>query len=191
MANKTDLRVVKTKNALYNAFFAMLEEMSVEDITVNNLCGRAGVRRATFYKHFTDKIDFITYIIENIREKFDSEFLTQFTPSSITVDYYLKYVETVGAFLTKHERAISKILCSPMRSSFIDIFMKQNYVDTLARLKMSVNEGMQLPAPASVVTSMLIGGISHNVLRWFELDDRPSIDSLILDISKFITFILK
>ena len=191
MNHTTDLRVIKTKNSLHNAFFAMLEEMSIEDITVNDLCTRAGIRRATFYKHFEDKLSFITFIIGDIRESFDREFLKSLDDPEITVEYYLSYVEAVGDFLTKRETAISKILRSPMRATFIQIFMQQNYVDTLERLERSVKDGMKLPTSAPVVTSMLIGGISHNVLRWFELDKRPPIDFLLNDISEFIQAVLK
>ena len=191
MQHSTDLRVIKTKNSLHNAFFAMLEEMSIEDITVNDLCARAGIRRATFYKHFEDKLSFITFIIGDIRESFDREFLKSLDDPEITVEYYLSYVEAVGDFLTKRETAISKILHSPMRATFISIFMQQNYVDTLERLERSVRDGMKLPTSAPVVTSMLIGGISHNVLRWFELEERPPIDFLLNDISEFIQAVLK
>lgn len=191
MQYKEDLRIVKTKNSLNNAFFEMLREMPIEDITVNELCERAGVRRATFYKHFNDKIDFLTYLIKDIRESFDREFLKGVEHSTLTVDYYVRYVQDLGTYLLKREDAFSKILKSPMRATFIDIFMKQNYIDTANRLQMSIENGMQLPSSVPVVASMLIGGVSHNIIRWFELENRPPMESLILDISKFIHAILR
>ena len=59
MARQEDLRIIKTKLALTNAFFEMLEDMPLDDVTVNALCEKAEVRRATFYKHFKDRHDFI------------------------------------------------------------------------------------------------------------------------------------
>ena len=50
---KEDLRVKKTKRVLTEAFFKLLNEKPFEEITVNELCDRADVRRATFYKHYT------------------------------------------------------------------------------------------------------------------------------------------
>ena len=55
---KSDLRIIKTRKALYTAFTMLLGEKSFEDITVNELCENAMVRRATCYKHFADKYDF-------------------------------------------------------------------------------------------------------------------------------------
>jgi len=191
MLEKEDLRIVKTKHALNKAFFEMLRETSIENITVNDLCEHAGIRRATFYKHFNDKIDFITYLICAIRDKFDREYSNDFKDSTPTVDYYLKYVAALGEFLSEHEEAINRILNSSMRATFISIFMQRNYLDTSERLAISKQDGMNLPASVPVVSCMLTGGISYNLIRWFETEDRPPIDSLLIEISKFIQTVLK
>ena len=49
----------------------LMQEKSFEDITVNELCDEAGVRRATFYKHYTDKFDFLSAYIGAQRDDFD------------------------------------------------------------------------------------------------------------------------
>jgi len=186
MASKVDLRVIKTKNSLRNAFFALLEENCLEDITINELCVAAGVRRATFYKHFADKSDFINDLIKDVRERFDCEFFGNKAGSYLTKEYYTKYVESVVAFLLSREQAIRKMLKSSMRAQFIDIFMEQNYIDTRARLEESVKRGMRLSSSVDVTASMLIGGISHNIIRWFESDEKESMTILLQDISKFL-----
>ena len=69
MEQKMDLRIRKTYKALKDTFLELLSEKKFEDITVNELCERAMVRRATFYKHFADKYDFFAFFIrENFRE---------------------------------------------------------------------------------------------------------------------------
>ena len=186
-----DLRVVKTKNALHNAFFAMLTEMSIEDITINALCDRANVRRATFYKHFSDKIDFITYIIKEIRRTFDVEFIKTNPNLSSTVTYYIKYIESVMNFMKDRENAIAKILNSPMRSAFIEIFMQQNYLDTFNHLKIGVSNGLTVVASLECITSMLVGGISITILRWFENREAESINDTVAEISKLVSAIIK
>ena len=55
MEVKLDLRIYKTYKALHEAFTEILEHKSFEDLTVNELCDKAMIRRATFYKHFADK----------------------------------------------------------------------------------------------------------------------------------------
>ena len=68
MDEKMDLRIRKTYLSLHNAFVALLEEKRFEDITVNELCDQAMIRRTTFYKHFADKYEYFTFYIKEITE---------------------------------------------------------------------------------------------------------------------------
>ena len=61
MEEKTDLRIRKTYKALCDAFVNILEKKRFDDLTVNELCDEAMIRRATFYKHFADKYDFFFF----------------------------------------------------------------------------------------------------------------------------------
>ena len=68
-----DLRIQKTYKALTDTFLELLEEKHLEDITVEELCSRAMIRRATFYKHFADKNDFFVFLVREIQQKFIDE----------------------------------------------------------------------------------------------------------------------
>lgn len=190
--NKTeDLRVKKTKAALHTAFFAMLSENSLEDITINDLCEKANIRRATFYKHFDDKLDFITYIIKDIRFSFDSEFTYGSDRPTLNEEYCIKYVESIIDFMLKREAAITKIINSSMRPVFIEIFMQQNYLDTLERLRNSIEDGLVLSTSPEVVSSMIVGGVSINILRWYENRHTISSSDMINELSRLIRAILR
>ena len=67
-----DLRVQKTHKALIEAFENLLHEKEFENISVTEICDAAMVRRPTFYNHFLDKYDFITFFIKHkMNEIFD------------------------------------------------------------------------------------------------------------------------
>jgi AcrR family transcriptional regulator len=97
-AHKEDLRIIKTRASLSSTFFKMLADMELSEITVNRLCEESGVRRATFYKHFRDKDDFIIYIIKDIRAYFDTNIWNKDNHTTFTKEYYHKYAETLLAF---------------------------------------------------------------------------------------------
>ena len=189
-AHKEDLRIIKTRAALSSAFFEMLKEMEINDITINDLCERSGVRRATFYKHYRDKDDFIIYLIKDIRARFDQAVWNKDINPTITKDYYIKYTEELLAFLLRHEAAMKRVASTHMRSTFIDTFLQQNYKDTARRLQASVDSGMTLIASPDTVASMLIGGISHCIIRWFDAEERCTHEELLKDIASFIDRIL-
>ena len=73
MPVKEDLRVKRTKKALSEAFVNLLKAKPLDDITINELCDAADVRRATFYKHYNDKFDFIASFTAALRDEFDRE----------------------------------------------------------------------------------------------------------------------
>lgn len=54
---KIDLRVIKSKEAIYNAFIDLLEEKGFDTITVKDVTTRARINRGTFYTYYLDKYD--------------------------------------------------------------------------------------------------------------------------------------
>ncbi|WP_436664166.1 TetR/AcrR family transcriptional regulator C-terminal domain-containing protein [Alicyclobacillus acidoterrestris] len=66
--DKTDLRILRTRRLLRDAFVELLEEMDVEKITVNRLAERATINRVTFYLHYRDIPDMMDKLAEEMIE---------------------------------------------------------------------------------------------------------------------------
>lgn len=62
---KTDVRVQRTYSLLMSALMELMKEKDFENLSVSDICEKAGVHRATFYKHFNDKREFIQYCFIN------------------------------------------------------------------------------------------------------------------------------
>jgi AcrR family transcriptional regulator len=54
---KTDRRVLRTRDRLGDALIALIQEKPFDAITVQEVLDRAGVSRSTFYVHYRDKDD--------------------------------------------------------------------------------------------------------------------------------------
>lgn len=66
MANSTqkeDLRVIRTRKLIEDAFLVLLGESNLQAITVGKIAKRAMINRGTFYDHFTDKYALFDHII--------------------------------------------------------------------------------------------------------------------------------
>lgn len=63
MARKEDLRFVRTNRKLYETFYELIESALIEDLSITDICDAAKINRATFYKHFNDKKEFVFYCI--------------------------------------------------------------------------------------------------------------------------------
>lgn len=75
--NSFDARVRYTRMIIEQSFLELLSEKPVSKITVTELCQKAQINRATFYKHYMDVPDLLEKLEENlfeqIRESFGSE----------------------------------------------------------------------------------------------------------------------
>ncbi len=69
MTVKEDLRIIRTRKLLSNTLLDMMEEESIEKISVIDLCNRAMVNRATFYAHFEDKYHLLTFALEELKDE--------------------------------------------------------------------------------------------------------------------------
>ena len=75
--NSFDARVRYTRMIIEQSFLELLKEKPVSKITVTELCEKAQINRATFYKHYLDVQDLLEKIEEElfnqIRKAFDSK----------------------------------------------------------------------------------------------------------------------
>lgn len=177
MSDREDLRVRRTKKALADAFMQLLSQKPLDDITINELCDTAGIRRATFYKHYADKFDFLSSYIGELRDRFDKLF---WKPEgyTITADYYVAYAKRLIHFITEHSAAIDNIFKSNMFPVVMNIIVEQNYKDTCERLRKSVKDGMKLPASVEVTASMCAGGVATTIYQWLKDEKKIGPDSL-------------
>jgi AcrR family transcriptional regulator len=167
----------------------LLLEKDFEDITINELCDLAEVRRATFYKHFDDKRDFLRYYVYRKRLIFDIRAKISNMPKS-TPEYYLEYPKGIIKFLCENERLTRRALESSAASTIIDVVKEQNYIDTRDRLRESEKGGMPLPVSCESLATMLTGAITDMIVKWFK-DGRPiSEKELISEMSKIIRAML-
>lgn len=163
----------------------LLGEKPLEDITVNELCERAGVRRTTFYKHFKDKFDYIASFTRSLRAQFDNIIWKSGKPDE-TPEYYVMYAKQVVSYISRHETETDHVVHSPLFSVVMNILSEQNYVDTYERIQMSVSAGLRLNASAEVLTSMLVGGVTNAIHTWLMDGRKKSADELADEIGMIV-----
>ena len=66
---KTDLRILRTKKAIREAFFKLIKEKGFESITVKDITDEAMISRNTFYLHYSDKYDLLNKISNELMRK--------------------------------------------------------------------------------------------------------------------------
>ena len=174
---REDARVIKTKEKLFSSFKTLLSEKQFEDVTIQEVCSRAEVRRATFYKHFTDKYDFLAAMTAYLVRRFDAR-MSKSKLKSYPIEYHIEYQKRLVRFLIENEDIVDLALKSNMMPTMVNIIVHENYKILIERLKHSVENGERLIAPITSVATMLAGGIGNVIIRWFLDGKQTSEDEL-------------
>ncbi|WP_390620330.1 TetR/AcrR family transcriptional regulator [Xiamenia xianingshaonis] len=61
-----DRRIARSKRALRGALVQLMEERGFDNLSVNDLCERADLTRATFYNHFHDKDELLLTLEDEV-----------------------------------------------------------------------------------------------------------------------------
>lgn len=167
MNTKTDLRIIKTHKALCESFADLIEKKKFEDITVNELCDHAMIRRATFYKHFADKYEFFAFFVQQIQESIVTQYTeTQENSQNSAYNYYLFVSHGAIRFLSEHIRLVNNILHSSVFSTLLDIvsleIQRNLYLYLTAQKINKTNADIDL----HMLSAFLAGGIIHLLRYW-------------------------
>ena len=189
MENKQDARVIRTKNKLFSTLKKLLSEKTFEEITINEICILSDIRRATFYKHFSDKYDFLAGATRQLRYSFEKKFNASEAAhkESSPFDYYLEYLRHLVDFLDSNEDIMNLILNSNMTSSLISVIVEENYIKTKERLDSDVKKGLMLCASSDTVAIYLAGGISNTLIKWLKTGKKIPRETLIDELANLIS----
>ena len=90
--DKTDLRIVKTNKALYEALLLLMKEKTFEEIKVSDICNKALINRSTFYAHYEDKYELLVEFINDLKSNFTNE-LDKRKHITDTREYYMELIK--------------------------------------------------------------------------------------------------
>ena len=69
-----DLRMMKTRNAIHEAFYTLRRKQPLERIRVNELCQLAQINKSTFYRHYLDVYDLSGALEREIIQQVTAQF---------------------------------------------------------------------------------------------------------------------
>lgn len=186
MEEKTDLRIRKTYKALCDAFVTILEKKRFDDLTVNELCDEAMIRRATFYKHFADKYDFFSFFIRQKQDQFISQAKEETPPNGIYA-YTLYLTQRSILYFKDHESLIQNILKSDMSASPLDIFNEEIHSNILSNLKEHQQRSCTFSVSPELLASFLSGGIFSTIRNSVLQPQLFNTDTIMENMSKVLT----
>jgi AcrR family transcriptional regulator len=168
--NELDRRTLKTRQAIHEALFSLMQEKKYNKITIQDIIDRANVGRSTFYSHYTTKDELLLSSVEHILEM-----LNQYVKSYVDNNAErLDLIPVAGIF--EHIKENSRIITGLMKGEGAELFFEkvQSYwnsnIEEYLRLKIPAGKEPKVPVEilANHISSTLI-----NLLIWW-LNSRMS-----------------
>ncbi len=173
MANKQDLRVVRTQKNLKNALFDLLDEKDLESITVRELAERAEVSRATFYMYF-DSVpammqsvfdELYSSFIDNAKSVFDKKLDFQTTLTEISSHPFSSDEENYAFLRLARNKHLDRGTIHYNIAKGINS-IKSDYIENFSI------EGEDYLL--DYILEFLAGGIASAILHWADSSDSDS-----------------
>lgn len=181
--NNQDLRVQRTKKALITTFSDLLETKSFENITIQDLCEKANVRRSTFYRHFNDKYDLLNHIVGTLIEYFRTLHLPEIDPKDPR-QFFNKFIKDILFFISDNKTMVKSVISINIYSEVYQILYNQIYAVVKRQIEFDKQIG-QFYIDEFIYGEFLTGGILSVILNWIQYGQQ-SIDEVSSDIVTMI-----
>ena len=164
MANKVDVRIVKSKESLMSALIGLMGKKKLEELTISEICQEADVNRNTFYSHYSSVRELFEEMNGKYMEALFASAKVFDEPNDSTIKNLVNVLDKM-----KEKGNLTKIIFSESNSikhlnTLLQILFPTSIIDNLKLENLSLEE----------CHAFLIGGITSLILRWIENDFQES-----------------
>lgn len=174
-----DLRVKKTRIAIRKAFWDLAMEKGMDRVTVSEVCERAMINRATFYRHYEDLDDLATrgthdYLNELWRQaepppEEPAAFDTSEPPHNMLLLFGFAKEHADFFRFALGERGVPYFV-TELRSFLEEVIMH--------RIPVVLRDRARPMLPLSLMAKTLAGELIGALIWWLERDCEPDIDTM-------------
>lgn len=179
--NKNDLRVKKTKNALYNTLMELMKTKSFEEIKVSDICNAALINRSTFYAHYNDKYELLKDAIDNLKNSLIEE-LNKNVKTSNTKEYYLEMISILLNHIEEKRSIYQQIMLNNRNSIMVDILYDVLDHDITSKIKKTKSEKI----PGEIIVKFYIGAVFNVGLIFLKNEKRYSKQEILEYLNRLI-----
>ncbi len=162
-SNASDRRVKRTKKLLRDSLFTLLQQKSINEITVTELTEVADINRATFYFYYTDILDMLDQIQNEAYEMFEG--VLKGTEDSInSSEAFSKYIENILIFCKEN----------PTIARFV-ITREYNNNKVLTRIKKLLAKNVPVAKeiytqddPRRFILNFALNALTGTVIDWMD-----------------------
>lgn len=177
MEYKEDLRIVRTRKLLSNTLLDMMEETSIEKISVIDLCNRAMVNRATFYAHFEDKYHLLNFALDELQDEVYAKFTHDFaaaSPSDMLKAVMLMAID----FLYDKKNDVAKVIFYNRNEKVIST-IQDSLAQSIKYQLSKYKDAYEIKIPIHILSAFFAGGMVSIALYMIDNPEKCSYQDLV------------
>lgn len=165
---------VKSQKLIAESFFELLQEKAYYDVSIKEICTKAGISRQTFYSLYGTKEDVIRFYLA---ETF-AEWRRQAKTNGVNSLYDLILFFLLG--ITEDDK-LSQLYSSEVLGGILADILKEHLDKTILYDRGSISVG------DSVANSFIAGGLTMAFKQWNADEDKISIEDVTLFVIKILS----
>ncbi|MCM1053122.1 MAG: TetR/AcrR family transcriptional regulator [Ruminococcus sp.] len=170
MSDKTDLRILKTKNNLYQTLENLLKEKPFEEIKVSDICNAALINRSTFYAHYNDKYELLEEFFNTLKSNLSNE-LNKNTNIKNSKEYYLELIKLLLDHIESKIDTYKAIMINNRNSITMDIFYEAIYKDIIKQID-EISNSINNKIPSKIISDFYLGAVVNVCMEWIKYNHR-------------------
>lgn len=185
--NNTDKRVIRTKKAIRNALFKIMESKDIASITISELTSLANVNRRTFYTHYSNITDILDETESEIVDSLTG-IISRFDSSSLLDSTYTLFIE-LNKLITEQYGFYFHLMKSDFRGVLISrmkTVLKASADKILGHFTITSEEKYVM-----LMSSFINGGFLNLFLEWNKNGQSQSIETAAKVASVMVDFCVK
>lgn len=180
---KTDLRIIKTKKALFSALINLMKNKSFEEIKVADICNEALVNRSTFYSHYNDKYELLMDYINSLKTSL-VEALSKNDNIHNTKAYYMELIKLLLDHIDSEKEIYYSILINNRNSIVLDILLDVVSKDLKKHLKEDNIETKNIPS--DIISRFYLGAVVSIGIEWLNNNSKYTKEEVLTFIKELI-----
>jgi AcrR family transcriptional regulator len=161
--NASDRRVKRTKKLLRDSLFTLLQQKSINEITVTELTDIADINRATFYFYYTDLLDMLDQIQNEAYEMFED--VLNGTENSVnSPEAFAKYIENILLFCKSNPTIAKFVITREYNNNKVLTRIKK----LLAKNVPVAKENYAQDDPRRFILNFALNALTGTVVDWMD-----------------------
>jgi len=154
---------IRTELDLQRAMYQLLEQRSISQITVEQICTQAFIHRSSFYRYYTDKFDLLYQMVMHALEELLAAERTDATGSAIMARFIGTHTQILRHLLVTNPEGDNSRSQRVINDCFVTLAQTEETDRVFITIRQSQHPDL---------TAYLVSGVVMSIVQWLSNSGR-------------------